>query len=309
MALATIDTALYGNDPEMVENFVLSAKELLDEIETSVLDLKKVPESERDALVNHVFRAAHTIKGESSFVSLHTIGKLAHTIENVLDRVRDGLLPVSDGLVNTLLDGFDRLRGLVENVEVSETQNISADLTALNRFLQGSVAPEESSVSVRDSDDSAARPAGVESASPEWLVDECCCGPIIDRVRVLVVDDEPVVLKGVAKALKDAGIQVDLAATSSLAIRAMMRSLYNVVICDLHLGEENGLELIPQLKAISPLVQAIVLTGDANLVTVVQSLEAGAIEFVPKSRIYDDLALLVKDALSRVDRWTPLLTE
>ena len=66
-------------------------------------------------------------------------------------------------------------------------------------------------------------------------------------------------------------------------------------------------DFAPKLKAISPLVQVIMLTGDANLVTVLESLENGAIDFVPKARDYASLLPPVIDALSRVDRWMPLM--
>lgn len=312
-ATAELDD-LYGSDPELVAMFVGNASELLDQIEVDLLELEKVSDEEVDELVNRVFRSAHTIKGESSFVSLDNIGKLAHTVENVLDLIRDHEIDVDRRVVNTLLESFDRLRQLVDDVEASHDVDLSSDLAKLQSILDGSVyvaaAAEDDTL---ESPAASSSPATGESdpvADSAHEVDGDTASENktnTDRVRVLIIDDEPMVARLVARQLSKVNIPSEHALDPQESLRMMRRGLHNVVICDLNLPDMSGTELVPMLKAISPMVQIIMLTGDANLVTVMESLEAGAMDFVQKSQNYRDLVEPVQQALDRADRWIPLM--
>lgn len=306
----TIDE--FASDPEMVAMFVNNANELLEQIETDLVAIEKVAETERVSVVNRIFRSAHTIKGESGFVGLNTIGKLAHTMENLLDQVRESKMEPTARVVSTLLSSLDVLRSLLDNVEESNGYDISEaldSLIALNHEPTAAPVTEVSApapvvavqeVVVREVAPSPAAATTVAIEKPATATTQT-------RTRVLVVDDEPIVRSLVSRQFGKAGINVDQAESAEVAQQMMRKSLYHVVICDLNLPGISGVELLPKLKAISPLVQVIMLTGDANLVTVLESLENGAIDFVPKARDYASLLPPVIDALSRVDRWMPLM--
>lgn len=316
----TIDE--FASDPEMVAMFVNNANELLEQIETDLVAIEKVAESDRVSVVNRIFRSAHTIKGESGFVGLNTIGKLAHTMENLLDQVRESKVEPTSQVVSTLLSSLDVLRSLLQNVEESNQADISGALEPLVALTQDSAVPPPTID---------AAPAEERSVAPQAVdvVPVAVAQPIVEvpapvptpvpvvaapstattqtRTRVLVVDDEPIVRSLVVRQMSKLGVQVDQAESAEMAQQMMRKGLYHVVICDLNLPGISGVELVPRLKSISPLVQVIMLTGDANLVTVLESLENGAIDFIPKTRDYSLLEGPVRDALARVDRWTPLM--
>lgn len=307
----TIDE--FASDPEMVAMFVSNATKLLELIETDLTSLETVPPSERVAIVNRVFRSVHTIKGESGFVALDTIGKLTHTMENLLDQLRESTAPSISRVVAALLSSVGVLRSLVGNVEESNQADISDTLHNLDRISQAAVTPTSPSAASKLSTTSPTTAAPTRSPTHSKSVPLAVApskpksNPPHTRTRVLVVDDEPIVRSLVTRQFNKLGIAIDQADSAETAQQMMRKSLYHVVICDLNLPGLSGVELLPQLKAISPLVQVIMLTGDANLLTVLESLENGAIDFIPKTRDYSLLVQPVCEALARVDRWTPLM--
>ena len=103
MTAATVDNELYGADPEMIGMFTENARELVDQIDSDLLQLEQSKGSVELSMLDRLFRSMHTIKGESGFISLENIGRLTHAMEDILDRLRnDELCPtadVTDGLI------------------------------------------------------------------------------------------------------------------------------------------------------------------------------------------------------------------
>ncbi len=232
-------------------------------------------------------------------------------MENLLDQVRESKMEPTAKVVSTLLSSLDVLRSLLDNVAESNGYDISDALESLIALNQAPAAFPVTEVSASTSIHFApvveapvvAAPVAAVTVTPEKPT-----APVTQtRTRVLVVDDDPIVRSLVVRQFSKVGINVDQADAAEVATQMMRKSLYHVVICDLNLPGMSGVELLPKLKAISPLVQVIMLTGDANLVTVLESLENGAVDFVPKARDYASLLPPVVNALSRVDRWMPLM--
>jgi NtrC-family two-component system response regulator AlgB len=102
------------------------------------------------------------------------------------------------------------------------------------------------------------------------------------RFSVLVVDDEKNIRHAVRVCLEAMDAEVSEAATASAAIEAMSRSAFNVVLLDLRLGSQNGLDLIPQLLAENPNVVVIIVTAYATFATAVEAVRRGAWDYLPK---------------------------
>ncbi len=86
--------------------------EALDGLQTVEDNLLLLEQGDAQA-VQAVFRALHTIKGNSSFLDLMAINKLSHELENLLDAVRKGALACTQSVIDALLAGVDRLRSLI----------------------------------------------------------------------------------------------------------------------------------------------------------------------------------------------------
>ncbi|MFA7383399.1 MAG: chemotaxis protein CheA [Desulfurivibrionaceae bacterium] len=122
-------------DTEYAEVFREEAGELLEELETSLLELEKDPCDL--AIVSRVFRAMHTIKGSGAMFGFDDIAGFTHHVETVLDKVRDGTVPVSKELIDLTLASRDHIRALLDSatgggkVDSAEGEKIVASLQTL----------------------------------------------------------------------------------------------------------------------------------------------------------------------------------
>ncbi len=126
---------------EIKGTFVLESSELLDKMEEALLRLENAPEDSE--AVNALFRSAHTIKGSAGIVDFKRVEGFTHVVENVLDKVRDGVIPVSGDLIGLLLKCRDHIKTLVALSAESDDSELkgalvveeNALLTALRSFL------------------------------------------------------------------------------------------------------------------------------------------------------------------------------
>jgi two-component system chemotaxis sensor kinase CheA len=91
--------------------FLAESEENLTELEEALLALEGSPGDAE--LLNTVFRAAHTLKGNGANLGLAPVAEFAHGMENVLDRLREGGLALTAPLAGLLLQATDALRALV----------------------------------------------------------------------------------------------------------------------------------------------------------------------------------------------------
>ncbi|MBU0481874.1 MAG: chemotaxis protein CheA [Proteobacteria bacterium] len=102
-------------DKELLTGFIEEAFDHLESIEVNVLDLEQNPDDLE--IINNIFRPFHTIKGVSGFLNLKTINKLAHTTENLLDDVRNGVREMDSEVIDVVLSVGDALKSMVENIK------------------------------------------------------------------------------------------------------------------------------------------------------------------------------------------------
>lgn len=96
------------------QTFIVEARELLQAMEQSLLQLESEP-GDQDA-IGAIFRAAHTIKGSAGLFGLASIVGFTHIVEDVLDRLREGDVAVDGALIALLLKCGDHMLELVEVV-------------------------------------------------------------------------------------------------------------------------------------------------------------------------------------------------
>ncbi|MEF2144744.1 MAG: chemotaxis protein CheA [Desulfovibrionaceae bacterium] len=127
------------NDPSIVEEFVVEAQEHLENIEDDFLQLGSQKQNPDPALIDKIFRAAHSIKGGAGFLQLSSISQLAHVMETLLSSLRSGVVPITDEIIEALLAGVDKLSELLENVDSSNDMDISEEHQRLSDLLEGHV--------------------------------------------------------------------------------------------------------------------------------------------------------------------------
>ncbi|HZG76524.1 MAG TPA: Hpt domain-containing protein, partial [Paenibacillus sp.] len=116
-------------------SFLREADELLNAIGDHVLALERRPDDAEN--VDHVFRAAHTLKGSANLYDYGGIAILTHLLESVLDDLRNGSRVADAALIDILLESFDQVRSLAGRIRDGEEDPQSEPelLHRLGRFL------------------------------------------------------------------------------------------------------------------------------------------------------------------------------
>lgn len=130
-------------DESLTRDFIAEGLEYIEEIEINILNLENEPENKD--YINAIFRPFHSIKGVASFLDLEKIRSLAHNLESLLDKTRNGEISVTPSLIDVVLDGADMLKTLIGQLkDVLEGKTAeAADLdipsltTRIHRIEQG----------------------------------------------------------------------------------------------------------------------------------------------------------------------------
>jgi two-component system, response regulator RegA len=100
--------------------------------------------------------------------------------------------------------------------------------------------------------------------------------------RVLLIDDDEVFVRVLARALGARGFAVGTAGTRAHALAAAREQRPDYAVLDLKLGEESGLALIPELLDLHPELRILLLTGYASIATAVEAIKRGAWDYLAK---------------------------
>ncbi|HTZ40066.1 MAG TPA: chemotaxis protein CheA [Syntrophales bacterium] len=107
----TTPEAAPARDESLLRDFITEGLEYIGEIEMNILNLEQEPENKD--YINAIFRPFHSVKGVASFLNLDAIRTLAHDLETLLDRARNGILAVTPELIDLILDGSDTLKAMI----------------------------------------------------------------------------------------------------------------------------------------------------------------------------------------------------
>src|SRR6266508_1143017 len=118
-------------------------------------------------------------------------------------------------------------------------------------------------------------------------------------LRVLVVDDEKNIRTTLSLCLEGLGCRVEQAANSAAALEALRVEPFDLAFCDLRLGQESGLDLLPRLLAERPGLEVVVITAYATVDTAVEAMRRGAKDYLPKPFTPAQIAHLVERARER----------
>jgi DNA-binding response OmpR family regulator len=115
--------------------------------------------------------------------------------------------------------------------------------------------------------------------------------------EVLVVDDEDIVVGAIGRILSAHGVKFRVAQSAEEAEELVEQSAPDILLADIKLPGRSGLDLVRIVGERFPAVVSVCMTGYANAEHVLLSLEAGAVDFVPKPFTVDE----VLAALTRVN--------
>ncbi|MCF6172406.1 MAG: Hpt domain-containing protein, partial [Campylobacteraceae bacterium] len=132
---------------EILEDFLVEAFELIEQIDQDLVELENNPEDLE--LLNRIFRVAHTVKGSSSFLNFDVLTKLTHHMEDVLNKARKGELKITPEVMDVVLKSIDMMKELLVAIrddgnDTNVGMDISEICTALDAISQGNDIPTQS---------------------------------------------------------------------------------------------------------------------------------------------------------------------
>src|SRR5688572_4098690 len=101
------------------------------------------------------------------------------------------------------------------------------------------------------------------------------------RRRLLIVDDEPLILEVLSEHFK-ADYEVETALTGADALGAIVRARPDVVMLDINMPRMNGVEVLKDIKQIDDSIAVIMVTANEQVSLAAEALKSGAFGYVPK---------------------------
>ena len=116
---------------------------------------------------------------------------------------------------------------------------------------------------------------------------------------ILVVDDEQSMREFLEILLTKQGHAVSTAADAGAAIARAAQGDLDLVVTDLRLGRDSGLDVLRAVKSTTPATEVVMVTASATTENAIQAMKAGAYDYVLKPFKVDEILLVVEKALER----------
>ena len=115
--------------------------------------------------------------------------------------------------------------------------------------------------------------------------------------EILIVDDEAFIRENLERILAEEGYRPNSTASPEEAVRLVGEEDVDLVLLDLNLGAQSGLDVLRTLKELDPEVLVIIITGYGTVESAVEALKIGAYDYIKKPFKADAIRLIVKLAL------------
>ena len=119
------------------------------------------------------------------------------------------------------------------------------------------------------------------------------------NARILIADDEEIVIRSCMRILSDGGFEMDSAHNGLEALQKITEGNFDLLILDIKMPKMNGLEVLQRVKESHPDIDVIMITGLNEIGTAVKAMKLGAFDYLPKPFDPEELELVVARALER----------
>jgi len=119
----------------------------------------------------------------------------------------------------------------------------------------------------------------------------------MEKTKVLVIDDEQIVLDSVRKILTQEQFEVDTAISSRNGLDLAIQKGYDLVLTDIRMPEIGGMRVLRDIKRAKPSTTVVIITGYATVQSAVQAMKLGATDYIEKPFTPEELVEAVKSAL------------
>lgn len=164
--------------------------------------------------------------------------------------------------------------------------------------------PVPSPAAPASSSPTAATPLPPSSGSPALLA-----SGEARKQRILIVEDEPDIVRGLTDVLEFEGFEVVPAGEGRLGVREMRARGADLVILDIMLPDINGYQVCEEIRTFNQIVPIIILTARGQELDKIRGLEVGADDYVTKPFSIGELLARIKAIFRRLSRATPAQPE
>ena len=125
------------------------------------------------------------------------------------------------------------------------------------------------------------------------------------HTKVLVIDDEEIVLNSVKRVLGQAGFDVETTLSGRQGLEWALNKTYDVVLTDIRMPDIGGMIVLRDVKRAKPELPVMIITGYANVQSAVQAMKLGAADYVEKPFTPDQLLKAVNLVIESATTTTP----
>ncbi|MGA9750472.1 MAG: response regulator [Acidobacteriota bacterium] len=118
-------------------------------------------------------------------------------------------------------------------------------------------------------------------------------------IRLLLVDDEERFVETLGKRLTARGLYVEGTHSGEAALALLQARPFDVVLLDVRMPGMDGIQALREIKKVQPLVQVILLSGNASINTAVEGMRLGAADYLLKPAEIEEVMAKVEEAFER----------
>ncbi|MEW6387457.1 MAG: response regulator [Thermodesulfobacteriota bacterium] len=122
------------------------------------------------------------------------------------------------------------------------------------------------------------------------------------KLKIMVLDDEPIVCNRLKPALEKLGYEVDTFTQSIDAMQKIQSTVYDIIITDLKMKGIDGMKFLQEAKKRAPETEVIVITGFATLETAKESFQRGVFDFIAKPFKLSEIQQVVAKAAAKIQQ-------
>ncbi|MCS7199026.1 MAG: chemotaxis protein CheW [Caldimicrobium sp.] len=213
-------------DEDILKDFLVEAKDGIRKMEEEFIELER--DKGNLEILKSLFRTMHSLKGAAGFFGFKSLEGIAHFAEDILSKLRDGLIEVDEEIVDILLKCLDEIKFIVAHIEENKVEPIDdrildflVDLSNFNERLKKKVQGELEIKEGIAKEETIVRPSQtekVEEAKPQEII-EHAIKPSLDiqkEEQKEELKEEKVISAPTVKELTETHIKVDIKLLDSL---------------------------------------------------------------------------------------------
>jgi len=125
----------------------------------------------------------------------------------------------------------------------------------------------------------------------------------LNEMKILVVDDEKIILDSCKRVLTTVGFDVLFATSADSALKILETQIPAVLLIDVKMPERDGISLMGELKKRYPLIPIVIMSGYPTHETISESIKKGATRFISKPFTPDELIEVIHEVIIKQENY------